>query len=95
MIAALSLCTNSAHQQLQMCALQVPSKCPWAGLSIETVPSLRFTSLTSTSGKTIIIGGCACAGITALSLLVTPFLLQASQRILADGDPGPLLVGLP
>ena len=28
-----------------------------------------------------------CAGITALSLLLTPFLLQLSSRILQDGVP--------
>ena len=30
----------------------------------------------------------ACAGITALSLLVTPFLMQASRHILREGPEG-------
>ena len=30
----------------------------------------------------------ACAGITALSLLVTPFLMQAARHILREGPDG-------
>lgn len=38
---------------------------------------------------------CASAGITALSLLMTPFLMQACRHILRDGSGGDGSSGLP
>ena len=52
-------------------------------------------SLTWLDSPVVALKPCCGAGITALSLLITPFLLQACRHILQDGSSADALSALP